>query len=124
MTTEQVKKKFKFPTAFTILVLITVVVAILTFVIPAGRYDYDENGQPVPGSYHAVDPNPQRDRTPGPAVILMVIIPSCGYHKGQDGDHHSNENQDRESGWEFEFLLDLFCCHMRCSFCLDEWLNS
>ncbi len=60
MSTEQVKKKFKFPTAFTILVLITVVVAILTFVIPAGRYDYDENGQPVPGSYHAVDPNPQR----------------------------------------------------------------
>jgi uncharacterized ion transporter superfamily protein YfcC len=61
MTTEQGKKKFKFPTAFTILILITVVVAVLTFVIPAGQYTY-ENGQPVPGTYHAVDPNPQRLR--------------------------------------------------------------
>ena len=57
MTTEQGKKKFKFPTAFTILVLITVVVAILTRVIPAGRYDYDENGEPLPGTYHPVEAN-------------------------------------------------------------------
>jgi uncharacterized ion transporter superfamily protein YfcC len=59
MTTEQGKKKFKFPTAFTILVLITFVVALLTRVIPAGRYDYNEDGEPIPGSYHQVDPNPQ-----------------------------------------------------------------
>jgi uncharacterized ion transporter superfamily protein YfcC len=59
MTTEQGKKKFKFPTAFTILVLITFVVAVLTRVIPAGQYDYDENGSPVPGSYHPVEANPQ-----------------------------------------------------------------
>ena len=37
MATEKAKKKFKFPTAFTILVLITFVVAVLTRVIPAGR---------------------------------------------------------------------------------------
>lgn len=59
MTTEQGKKKFKFPTAFTILVLITFVIAILTRVIPAGSYDYDENGSPIPGSYHTVEANPQ-----------------------------------------------------------------
>ncbi len=59
MTTEQGKKKFKFPTAFTILVLITFVVAVLTRVIPAGQYDYDENGSPIPGSYHPVEANPQ-----------------------------------------------------------------
>jgi uncharacterized ion transporter superfamily protein YfcC len=59
MTTEQGKKKFKFPTAFTILVLITFVVAILTRVIPAGQYDYDENGSPLPGTYHPVEANPQ-----------------------------------------------------------------
>jgi uncharacterized ion transporter superfamily protein YfcC len=81
MTTEQVKKKFKFPTAFTILVLITVVVAILTFVIPAGRYDYDENGQPVPGSYHAVDPNPQRlkDAILAPINGMYGLQDSSGY---------------------------------------------
>ena len=81
MTTEQGKKKFKFPTAFTILVLITVVVAILTFVIPAGRYDYDENGQPVPGSYHAVDPNPQRlkDAILAPINGMYGLQDSTGY---------------------------------------------
>ncbi len=58
MATEKTKK-FKFPTAFTILVLITFVVAILTRVIPAGQYDYNENGEPIPGTYHAVEANPQ-----------------------------------------------------------------
>ena len=61
MTTDKAKKKFKFPTAFTILFIITVVVAILTFVIPAGQYDY-KNGEPVPNTYHPVEPNPQRLR--------------------------------------------------------------
>jgi uncharacterized ion transporter superfamily protein YfcC len=62
MTTAEAPKKFKFPTAFTILIIITVVVAILTFVVPAGQYEYDENGQPVPNTYHPVEPSPQRLR--------------------------------------------------------------
>jgi uncharacterized ion transporter superfamily protein YfcC len=59
MATDKARKKFKFPTAFTILVIITFVVAILTRVIPAGRYDYNENGEPIPGTYHGVEANPQ-----------------------------------------------------------------
>jgi len=54
------KKGFKFPTAYTILFLLILIVAIGTWFIPAGSYDYDENGQPIPGTYHAVDQNPQR----------------------------------------------------------------
>jgi uncharacterized ion transporter superfamily protein YfcC len=54
------KKKFTFPTAFTILILLTIVIALLTFVIPAGQYDYNAEGQPIPGTYHTVAPNPQR----------------------------------------------------------------
>lgn len=61
MTTAEAPKKFKFPTAFTILIIISVVVAALTFVVPAGQYDYVD-GQPVPDTYHAVDPSPQRLR--------------------------------------------------------------
>jgi uncharacterized ion transporter superfamily protein YfcC len=82
MTTEQVKKKFKFPTAFTILILITVVVAILTFVIPAGQYTY-ENGQPVPGTYHAVDSNPQRLRD-------AIAAPINGMYGIQDSTGNIN----------------------------------
>ena len=50
MATEKTKKKFKFPTAFTIMVIITFVIAVLTRVIPAGRYDYNEDGQPIPNT--------------------------------------------------------------------------
>ena len=82
MTAEQVKKKFKFPTAFTILIIITVVVAILTFVIPAGQYTY-ENGQPVPGTYHAVEPNPQRLRD-------AIAAPINGMYGIQDSSGNIN----------------------------------
>jgi uncharacterized ion transporter superfamily protein YfcC len=82
MTTEQGKKKFKFPTAFTILIIITVVVAILTFVIPAGQYDY-ENGQPIPNTYHAVEPNPQRLRD-------AIAAPINGMYGIQDSTGNIN----------------------------------
>jgi uncharacterized ion transporter superfamily protein YfcC len=53
------EKKFTFPTAFTILFLLLVLIAAATWVIPAGSYDYTEDGEPIPGTYHPVDPNPQ-----------------------------------------------------------------
>ena len=50
--------KFRMPTAYTILFLLIILVAVATWVIPAGAYDYVD-GVPVAGTYHAVDPNPQ-----------------------------------------------------------------
>ena len=52
------RKKFEMPTAVTVLLILTAVVALLTFIIPAGRYDY-ANGTPIAGTYHAVESNPQ-----------------------------------------------------------------
>ncbi len=46
------------PTAYTILFLLIVLVAIATWFIPAGAYDYVD-GVPVAGSYHPVAPSPQ-----------------------------------------------------------------
>ena len=57
---EKARKKFTFPSAFTILFLLLVVIAAATWVVPAGSYDYDEDGAPIPGTYHTVDPNPQK----------------------------------------------------------------
>jgi uncharacterized ion transporter superfamily protein YfcC len=57
-TTKQ-KKQFTFPTAFTILFLLLILIAAATWIIPAGSYDYTEDGEPIPGTYHAVEPNPQ-----------------------------------------------------------------
>ena len=57
---EAKKRGFRLPSAYTILFLLIVVVAALTWVIPAGRYDYNADGTPVPGSYHRVDQTPAR----------------------------------------------------------------
>ncbi len=56
--------KFKFPSAYTILMILTVLMAILTWVIPAGQYQMETNetlGRMVPmvGTYQTVDSNPQ-----------------------------------------------------------------
>jgi uncharacterized ion transporter superfamily protein YfcC len=54
------KKKFEFPSAFTILFLLLILIAAATFLIPAGSYDYNEEGEPIPGTYHEVPQNPQQ----------------------------------------------------------------
>ena len=52
------KKRFRMPTAYTILFLLIILVAAATWFIPAGAYEYAD-GVPVAGSYHLTDPNPQ-----------------------------------------------------------------
>lgn len=54
------KRKFTFPSAFTILFILLVVIAFATWVIPSGSYDYDADGAPIPGTYHPVPANPQK----------------------------------------------------------------
>ena len=46
------------PTAYTILFLLIILVAIATWLIPAGTYDYVD-GVPVAGTYHAAPASPQ-----------------------------------------------------------------
>lgn len=49
------KRKFTFPSALTILAIVTVAVWLLAFLIPSGAYDRNDKGAPVQGSYHRVD---------------------------------------------------------------------
>jgi uncharacterized ion transporter superfamily protein YfcC len=46
------QRRFKFPTALTVLVIVLLTVWIAAFFIPAGVYDLDESGGPIPGTYH------------------------------------------------------------------------
>jgi Cytosol aminopeptidase family, catalytic domain/C4-dicarboxylate anaerobic carrier len=55
----QPKRGFQLPSAYTILFSITVIVAILTWIVPAGLYQADENGRPRPGSFTRVEASPQ-----------------------------------------------------------------
>ncbi|GAA1566215.1 YfcC family protein [Streptomyces globosus] len=52
--TASAKRRWSFPSAFTVLVAVTVTVWALTFVLPAGRYD-TRDGSPVPGTYRPVE---------------------------------------------------------------------
>jgi uncharacterized ion transporter superfamily protein YfcC len=60
VTETKAKKKFTFPSAFTILFLLLIVIAAATWIVPAGSYDYDADGAPIPNTYHTVEANPQK----------------------------------------------------------------
>ncbi len=78
---EQEEKTFKFPTAYTILFLLIIIVVIATWFIPAGEYEKDENGDPIPGTYHQVESNPQKIITDG----LMAPVNGMYGIEGEDG---------------------------------------
>jgi uncharacterized ion transporter superfamily protein YfcC len=57
---EPEKSRFTLPSAYTILFALIVLAAIATWVIPAGVYDLNALGEPVPGTYHEVASHPSR----------------------------------------------------------------
>jgi uncharacterized ion transporter superfamily protein YfcC len=67
-----------FPTAYTILFVLIVIMAALTWIVPAGVYERAPNstiGQdvPVPGTYAMVEPAPQ-------GLIDIVMAPIAGFY--------------------------------------------
>jgi len=49
--------------------------------VPAGKYDLNADGEPIPGSYHRVDQNPQR------IIVDSLLAPINGLYgiEGEDG---------------------------------------
>ena len=56
---EKTKKRFQMPSSYTVLIIIIAIMAILTWIIPAGKYDTNEAGGLIAGTYQTVDSNPQ-----------------------------------------------------------------
>ncbi|MGV0879854.1 YfcC family protein [Martelella sp. FLE1502] len=68
----------RFPTAYTILFALIVLVAALTWIIPAGQYDRVMNEEvgreiAVAGTFHEVDPNPQ-------GFVDVMLAPIAGFY--------------------------------------------
>jgi uncharacterized ion transporter superfamily protein YfcC len=68
----------RFPTAYTILFGLIVLVAALTWIIPAGQYERVMNEEvgrevAVPGTYQTVDPNPQ-------GFVDVMLAPTAGFY--------------------------------------------
>lgn len=73
-TPDEAELQSRFPTAYTILFLLIILVAALTWMIPAGQYDRKMNAEigrevAVPGTYQTVEANPQ-----GPIDVLLAPI--------------------------------------------------
>ncbi len=69
--------KFKFPSAYTVLMAIIVFVAALTYIVPAGQYDRVMNEAlgkevPVAGTYQVVESSPQ-------GLFDVVMAPIAGF---------------------------------------------
>jgi uncharacterized ion transporter superfamily protein YfcC len=84
--TQETKRTFTFPSAYTILFLLLIVVTILTWIIPAGRYEYAADGAPIPGTYHAVPQNPLR------IVEGALLGPVDGMYGLKDSDGFVSAN--------------------------------
>ena len=70
--------KLKFPSAYTILFLLIILMAVMTWIVPAGQYQMEKNETlgrmvPVVGSYQTVDANPQ-------GVIEVLMAPIEGFY--------------------------------------------
>ena len=78
---EEKKSGFKFPTAYTVLFILLILVVIATWFIPAGLYEKNEDGEPIPGSYHEVEQNPQKIIADG----LMAPVNGMYGLEGEDG---------------------------------------
>jgi uncharacterized ion transporter superfamily protein YfcC len=77
----QKKRGFSLPSAYTILFALIVVAAIATWVIPAGVYNLNAAGEPIPGTYHEIASSPAhilRDSLTAPINGLYGIENATG----------------------------------------------
>ncbi|MBS4751150.1 YfcC family protein [Granulicatella sp. zg-ZJ] len=63
------EKRFKMPSSYTVLMIIISLMAILTWFIPAGRYQSDADGNVMSGTYEKVENTPQ-----GAYDVLMAPV--------------------------------------------------
>jgi uncharacterized ion transporter superfamily protein YfcC len=75
---DESKKGFSFPSAYSILFVLIAIVAIGTWIVPAGKYDRVTNKElgrevPVPGTYQVVESTPQN-------AVDVFLAPIAGFY--------------------------------------------
>ncbi len=79
-TPAESRHRFTLPSAYTILFALIVVMAIATWIIPAGEYKLDKDGAPLPGTYTEVESHPAR------ILIDSLTAPINGLYGIEDAD--------------------------------------
>lgn len=67
-------RKIKMPSANTILICLILVVALLTWIMPAGQYTYNDSGEPIAGTYARVDRS-------GQGIFAVMQAPLEGFYE-------------------------------------------
>jgi uncharacterized ion transporter superfamily protein YfcC len=80
---EPPKRSFRFPTAFTVLFAVLVLVWVASFFVPAGKYQ-TKDGSPVPGTYHKL---PSCSAVEAGGTALVVDSPGETGTAPADAEH-------------------------------------
>src|SRR5213078_4416340 len=78
------RSRFTLPSAYTILFALIVVAAIATWIIPAGTYSTNAQGEHVPGTYHEVPGKPSR------ILVDSLTAPINGLYGIENGKGNIN----------------------------------
>jgi uncharacterized ion transporter superfamily protein YfcC len=81
---EAKRRRFTLPSAYTILFALIVLAALATWLVPAGTYRVNEQGEPIPGTYHEVAQNPQR------ILVDSITAPLNGLYGIENGKGNIN----------------------------------
>ena len=89
-------RTWRFPSAYTVLAVVTLLVWILAFLIPPGQYAKNDAGQPIAGSYHRV-PSPESF---GDRLEDLLLSPVNGLYSIKDDKTGvaSTTNDDASGG--------------------------
>jgi len=74
---EPKERSFQFPSAVTTLLLVTMLVWVAALLIPAGRYQIDADGSPIPGTYEQV-PSPLTFAEKAEQLVLAPVNGTYG----------------------------------------------
>ena len=108
---EETKRKFSFPSAFTVLFGVTIGVWLLAFIVPTGAYQTDaESGAPVPGTYEGTDAG----LSFGDRVMELFLAPINGLYgvesaeTGWIGPYESGELYGAAGVFMFVLAIGIF----------------
>jgi uncharacterized ion transporter superfamily protein YfcC len=78
------RHRFALPSAYTILFALIVLTALATWIVPAGLYELDKEGSPIPGTYHSVPSHPAH------VLVDSLTAPINGLYGIQDAEGNIN----------------------------------
>ena len=103
--TQKERKKFKFPTAFTVLAIVLLVVWLASFLIPSGAYEINpDTGGPEPGTYSEL-PSCEDAREGGRCVDKSLVAQFNTLWDATPNGLYGIENADARVGPDEEGFL-------------------